>query len=71
MAKKVMKLVTMNVRLEQEAEEETLVMQGFIEEIDAVMEKYETSLHSHDILAILANAQLAFQLSYCIDFVED
>jgi hypothetical protein len=71
MAKKVLKLVTTAERLTKEAEADTLVMEGFIDELDAVMEKSEYSLHAHDILAVLANAQLAFQLVHCIDFSEE
>ena len=68
--KKVIELVTSTKRLEQEAEEDTLCMQGFILEIDELVGKYEGVLHVHDLLAILANTQLALQLVHCIDMGE-
>ena len=67
MPKKIVKLVTIPEREVQAAGEETLVMQGFIDELEAVVDKYEDELHPHDIVAILSTTQLAFQLVYCIE----
>ena len=67
MPKKIVKLVTIPEREVQAAGEETLVMQGFIDELEAVVDKYEDELHPHYIVAILSTTQLAFQLVYCIE----
>ena len=64
---KIVELVTIADRLDSLAEQETLVMEGYITELDQIIAKYDQVLHVHDMIAILANTQLALQLVHCID----
>ena len=67
MTKKVVKLVSSNDKMVKEAEVETSTMEQFIIELDELIGKYTPDmLHPHDMIAILDNTKVAYQLVYCI-----
>ena len=68
---KIIELVTTDALLEEEAKQETLVMEDFIVELDDMIDKYIGVLHVHDLLAILVNTQLSIQLGHCIDMGDE
>lgn len=63
----VVKLVSVNDKLVKEAEVETSVMEAFVTELDELITRYDPDvLHPHDLIAILDNTKVAYQLVYCI-----
>lgn len=72
MKKTVVKLVSSNEKMVKEAEVETSTMQGFIDKLDELVGDYPPDLlHPHDLIAILDNTKVAYQLVYCISIDGD
>jgi len=77
MTKKIVKLVSSNDKLIEEAEQETAVVTSFMNELDTLLAKYSGDiadplwLHPHDVIAILDTSKVAYQLCTVISLEDE